>query len=146
MMGLKDDDEVPASATPAQQTSWKIFTSRKDMLLPCRLDRETANGLTSSANDPRFPFKGGPGGEHANPQVILIMWTMMNRVGISSFRPIWEEGMGSPANRFLWTLATATFIHLVKAGEYDDIRAEDAKFEIVFKALKEHAKSSLKRS
>lgn len=54
--------------------------------------------------------------------------------------------MSTPANKFLWTLATATFLHLVKAGEYDDIRAEDAKFDLIFKALKEHARSSLKRS
>ncbi|KAH9814177.1 hypothetical protein DFH28DRAFT_1057331 [Melampsora americana] len=146
MMGLKEDDEIPPSATPAQQSSWKIHTSKKDMLLPCQIDREVANGLTSSANDPRFPFKGGPGGEHSNPQILLIMWTMMSRVGVASFRPIWEDSMTSPQNKFLWTLATSTFIRLVKVGEYDDITSEDAKFDVVFKALREHARCTLKRS
>ncbi|EGG11561.1 uncharacterized protein MELLADRAFT_91130 [Melampsora larici-populina 98AG31] len=146
MMGLKEDDAVPPSATPAQRSSWKIHTPRKSMLLPCRLNREVANGLNSSANDPRFPFKGGPGGEHSNPQILLIMWTMMNCVGVSSFHPIWEESPSSPTNTFLWNRATSTFIHLVKAGEYNDISAEDSKFDIVFKALKEHARSSLKRT
>ncbi|KAH9815066.1 hypothetical protein DFH28DRAFT_889805, partial [Melampsora americana] len=146
MMGLQSDDDVPPSATLGQQSMWKIHTSRKDMMKPFRLDPDVANGFTSSANDPRFPFKGGPGGEYSNPQILLIMWTMMNRVGVSSFRPIWEQSMTAPANKFLWTLATATFLHLVKSGEYDDITAEDANFDAIFSALKEHARSSLKRS
>lgn len=146
MMGLREDENIPPSATPAQQSSWKINTSRKNMMSPFRLDPEVANGLNSSASDPRFPWRGGPGGEYSNPQILLIMWTMMNRVGVSSFRPIWEESMTSPLNKFLWTLATSTFIHLVKASEYDDIKPQDAKFEEVFKAMKEHARTSLKRS
>lgn len=145
-MGLKEDEAIPPSATPAQQTSWKIHTPRKNMLLPYHIDPEVASGLNSSASDPRFPFKGGPGGEHSNPQILLIMWTMMNRVGVSSFRPIWEQNPSSISNTFLWNLATSTFIQLVKSGEYDDINAEDSKFDIVFKALKEHARSSLKRT
>ncbi|KAH9807519.1 hypothetical protein DFH28DRAFT_914914, partial [Melampsora americana] len=146
MMGLKEDDEIPPSATQAQRSSWKIHTPRKSMLVPCHLDREVSSSLTSSASDPRFPFKGGPGGEYSNPQILLIMWTMMNRVGVSSFRPIWEDSPSSPENKFLWTLATSTFIHLVKAGEYDDIIPEDSKFDVVFKALKDHARCSLKRT
>lgn len=145
MMGLKEDEDVPPSATPGQQSTWKIYTSRKDMLQPFRLDREIANDLNGLAKDPRFPFKGGPGGENLNPQLLLVMWTMMNRVGVSSFRPIWEESMNSPGNKFLWNLATSTFLHLVRAGEYDDIKGGDAKFDVVFKALKEHARCSLKR-
>ncbi|KAH9818828.1 hypothetical protein DFH28DRAFT_887877 [Melampsora americana] len=145
LMGLKENDDIPPSATPGQQSTWKIYTSRKDMLLPCRLDREMASNLTFSSSDPRFPFKGGPGGENSNPQILLVMWTMMKRVGVFSFRPIWEEGMNSPANKFLFSLASAIFIHLVKAGEYDDINSQDAKFDPVCAALKEHARCSLKR-
>lgn len=145
-MGLRENDDIPPSATPGEQATWKIYTSRKDMLLPCRLDGEMANSLSCSSSDPRFPFKGGPGGEYSNPQILLVMKTIMSRVGFSSFRPIWEETMNSPANKFLWTLSTAIFIHLVKAGEYDDINPQDATFDGVCAALKEHARCSLKRS
>ncbi|KAH9808165.1 hypothetical protein DFH28DRAFT_936423 [Melampsora americana] len=144
-MGLKENDNIPSSATPSQQSTWKIYTFQKDMLLLCCLDREMASNLTFSLSNPRFPFKGGPGGENSNPQILLVMWTMMKRVGVFSFRPIWEEGMNSPANKFLFSLASAVFIHLVKAGEYDDINSQDAKFDPVCAALKEHARCSLKR-
>ncbi|EGF98181.1 uncharacterized protein MELLADRAFT_96091 [Melampsora larici-populina 98AG31] len=144
LMGLRENEDIPASATRAQMSSWKLSTTKGAMLSSVNPNhlQQICNEVGS---DPRFPYKGGPGGEFSNPQELLIMWTIMNRVGVLSFRPCWEEPITSPANSFLWRLAAAIFIQLVKCGQYDNVTSEDSNFDVVFGALKKHARQSLQR-
>ncbi|KAH9819108.1 hypothetical protein DFH28DRAFT_1122695 [Melampsora americana] len=143
LMGLRENEEIPASATRAQMSSWKLGTTKQEMLSSFNMNQLPPQ--IENQSDPRFPYKGGPGGEFSNPQELLIMWTMMNRVGVSSFRPVWEEAVSCRSNAFLWRLATAIFIQLVKCGQYDNITPDDAKFDVVFAAIKKHARQSLQR-
>ncbi|KAH9806798.1 hypothetical protein DFH28DRAFT_1076340 [Melampsora americana] len=145
LMGLRENEEIPASATRAQISAWRISTTKHEMLSSVHIDR-LQQITNQGSSDPRFPYNGGPGGEFSNPQELLIMWTMMNRVGVSSFRPVWEEAISSVTNSFLWRLAAAIFVQLVKCGQYDNITQEDAKFDVVLAALKKHARQSLQRN
>lgn len=146
LMGLRENEEIPGSATRGQMSTWKQSTTRRALLSMSVNPNELSPQINNDGGyDPRFPYKGGPGGEFSNPQELLIMWTMMNRVGVSSFRPVWEEPIGSTTNSFLWRLAAAIFIQLVKCGQYDNIAPDDAKFDVVLAALKKHARQSLQR-
>ncbi|EGG05693.1 uncharacterized protein MELLADRAFT_107410 [Melampsora larici-populina 98AG31] len=104
-----------------------------------------AENLEGGERDPHYPYRGGPGGADANPQVLLIMWKMMRSVGVQSFRPIWENQMSSPENKFLWQLATAIFIRLVQCGEYDDVTKSEAKSSVVYNAITLHARQRIQR-
>ncbi|EGG12164.1 uncharacterized protein MELLADRAFT_102105 [Melampsora larici-populina 98AG31] len=143
LMGVKNEGRVPPSASEHERSRWKRKIPKN--FVNSSLNLEEAEQVDDE-RDPRFPYRGGPGGENSNPQVLLIMWKMMNSVGVKSFRPIWEERMGSPENKFLWQLATAIFLRLVKCGEYDDVTNDQAKPAVVHAALAKHARQRLQRS
>ncbi|WAQ84720.1 hypothetical protein PtA15_5A293 [Puccinia triticina] len=81
------------------------------------MDVDVAEDLDTNT-DPVFPFPDGPGHKHVSPQGVRIIWNMMRRAGVKSFRPDLSEAFTSPTNTFLWNLAVKTFIKLVESGEY----------------------------
>ncbi|EGG04104.1 uncharacterized protein MELLADRAFT_89639 [Melampsora larici-populina 98AG31] len=143
LMGLKNEGRVPPSASEQERSRWKRKIPKN--FVNSNLDLEEEEEVDEE-RDPRFPYRGGPGGEDSNPQVLLIMWKMMTSVGVRSFRPIWEDKMSSAENKFLWQLATAIFIRLVQCGEYDDVTNGEAKSSVVYTALTKHARQRLQRS
>ncbi|KAH9823455.1 hypothetical protein DFH28DRAFT_1078402 [Melampsora americana] len=143
LMGLKKSDRLPPGASEQERARWKRRLPKNFVSLSLDLDED--DDLEEDGRDPRFPYRGGPGGEDSNPQVLLIMWKMMRSVGVRSFRPLWDQTMGSGENKFLWQLATAIFIRLVQSGEYDDITNAEAQTKVVYDAITKHARQRLQR-
>lgn len=143
LMGLKRGDNIPAPANRAEKLGWKQHLSISAVGESISITQADMEAVESSL-DPQFPFKGGPGGVEASPQVILTMWLMMKRTGVTTFRPNWEA-FSCEDNTFLWKLATKIFIQLCKSGEYKDVTTAEAECENVLSAIKKHARESLAR-
>ncbi|KAI9624639.1 hypothetical protein KEM48_008764 [Puccinia striiformis f. sp. tritici PST-130] len=71
--------------------------------------------------DPSFPYPDGPGHSDSLPQTLRIMWDMMRRAGVRSFRPNLGEGINADSNRFLWKLAVKIFMRLVASNQLEDV-------------------------
>ncbi|KNF01250.1 hypothetical protein PSTG_05607 [Puccinia striiformis f. sp. tritici PST-78] len=71
--------------------------------------------------DPSFPYPDGPGHSDSLPQTLRIMWDMMCRAGVRSFRPNLGEGINADSNRFLWKLAVKIFMRLVASNQLEDV-------------------------
>ncbi|KAI7933663.1 hypothetical protein MJO29_016740 [Puccinia striiformis f. sp. tritici] len=71
--------------------------------------------------DPSFPYPDGPGHSDSSPQTLRIMWDMMCRAGVRSFRPNLGEGINADSNRFLWKLAVKIFMRLVASNQLEDV-------------------------
>ncbi|POW18237.1 hypothetical protein PSHT_06044 [Puccinia striiformis] len=71
--------------------------------------------------DPSFPYPDGPGHSDSSPQTLRIMWDMMRRAGVRSFRPNLGEGINADSNRFLWKLAVKIFMRLVASNQLEDV-------------------------
>ncbi|KNZ54366.1 hypothetical protein VP01_2964g5 [Puccinia sorghi] len=96
-------------------------------------------------DDPDFPYPNGPGHRVASPQALQIVWRLMCKHGVKSFRPDLGASMSTPTNRFLWNLAIHTFLKLVKAGEYESLTLELCDREKVNRAFATHVEGHLMR-
>lgn len=100
---------LPAAATEDDRRVWKLETNL-DTLEPCLVP----SGQASTPSDPHFPYTNGPGHPKATPQQLAVMWTMMQAVGVSSFRPDFDKSPNASENKWLWDLAFQIFIKLVE--------------------------------
>ncbi|WAQ91614.1 hypothetical protein PtA15_15A3 [Puccinia triticina] len=109
----------PPPATEEERRRWIVTTmddsysdsDSGDSQPDDPMDVDVAEDLDTNT-DPVFPFPDGPGHKHVSPQGVRIIWNMMRRAGVKSFRPDLSEAFTSPMNTFLWNLAVKTFIKL----------------------------------
>ncbi|WAQ89640.1 hypothetical protein PtA15_11A330 [Puccinia triticina] len=95
--------------------------------------------------DPSFPYPDGPGHPKASPEALRIIWRMMRRVGVRSFRPDLQEPISSVCNAFLWRLAVKTFMKLVDAGEYNGVTRESCNESLATQMMHNHVNNSIRR-
>lgn len=139
----KTEKHLPHAASPAETHRWRRLT----LVQMC--EEGVQDGSTEhhqpNTDDPHFPFRNRPGREDPNPNVLQIMWNMMKRVQVDSFRPDFSESSASTKNIFLWQLATVIFIRLVHCGEYRGLSPADVTPANILKRLRSHADNCLRR-
>ncbi|KAH9824649.1 hypothetical protein DFH28DRAFT_1077235 [Melampsora americana] len=111
LYGLKKDDKiVPHGATPAEKRDWIANISIQELLDGANDSPGSNQPFVPRTGDPQFPYPGGPGGEKASPRCLQIMWDVMQRVGVRSFRPDFSESLSCrlayvTAHKSLWPLS-----------------------------------------
>lgn len=142
LLGQKKTDKIlPHPASPAAMRLWRMNLSLNDMISGdiegLEIDEPPETG------DPDFPYPGGPGKEDANPVVLRIMWRTMKSFGVDSYRPEFRRPLSSRENAFLWRVAAAIFIKLIRCGEIKGLTAEESEPKQVLARIKLHAKETL---
>lgn len=132
---------LPAPATESEREAWK-YEFDLDTLDAC----QPPTGQAQTSSDPHFPYVNGPGHPKATPQQLLVMWTMMQAVGVSSFRPDFSKSQSSSENKWLWDMAFQIFIKLVKCQEYSGVSLDEKNIPFLQRTLSTRVRSLSKKS
>ncbi|WAR63274.1 hypothetical protein PtB15_18B356 [Puccinia triticina] len=81
--------------------------------------------------DPCFPYPDGPGHPRATPESLKIIWRMVRRAGVWSFRPDLGKSVNSVSNCFLWELAARTFMRRVDSGRFNLVTRDICDLQMV---------------
>lgn len=131
LLGRKKTNNIlPPPATAAEKEAWR-YEVDLDTLTP----QTTSITHLSSAFNSKFPYPGGPGHIDATPQQLAVMCNIMQAVGVSSFRPDFDEPPTSDDKKWLWALAFRIFIKLVEVGEYSGVSLDSQNLLLLKKSL-----------
>ncbi|KAH9816667.1 hypothetical protein DFH28DRAFT_1081539 [Melampsora americana] len=138
----KNEKGVPEGASVAEKRNWIQTLSIAELLEEARASPGSSETPIPSTDDPSFPYPNGPGGEKANPRTLQIMWDVMQRLGVKSFRPDYAGPLGSTSNMFLFRMATVILIKLVESGEYTGVSPEDLEPKKVLSLIVTHVRGT----
>ncbi|EGG08368.1 uncharacterized protein MELLADRAFT_61955 [Melampsora larici-populina 98AG31] len=136
----EDSARLPAPATGEDQKAWKIDVDLDDFE-PCQ--RSPAESPPTF--DESLLGSDGPRHPKATAQQLIVMRTMMQFVGVSSFRPDFSKSPSSAENKWLWDLAFSIFIKLVECGEYPGVSLDAANQQQLKKLLNTRVRSLMKQ-
>ncbi|EGF97621.1 uncharacterized protein MELLADRAFT_114195 [Melampsora larici-populina 98AG31] len=136
----EDTTRLPSPATDEDQMAWKIDVDVDDFQ-PCPGPPEAS----ASTSETSPPISDRPKHPKATAQQLIVMRTMMQFVGVSSFRPDFAKSPSSAQNRWLWNLAFSIFIKLVECGEYPGVSLDADNQRYLKRLLNTRVRSLMKR-
>ncbi|EGG12879.1 uncharacterized protein MELLADRAFT_58799 [Melampsora larici-populina 98AG31] len=140
LLGQRDNEKkLPRAASEEEKEGWM-----SDQPLDSFNFNVDLNCLPSDAQG-GFPYEDGPGNPKATSQQLSVMWQMMKKVSVKSFRPDFSTSASGKDNKWLWSLALKIFIKLVECGEYTGIPLGEEGIKVIKKTLNSHVQSLMKR-
>ncbi|EGG06706.1 uncharacterized protein MELLADRAFT_106516 [Melampsora larici-populina 98AG31] len=143
LYGLKKNVKtVPDGSSPAEKQKWIQNISIEELLDKAEDLPDAIQPPIQSSGDPSFPYPDGPGGEKASSKALQIMWGVMQRLRVGSFRPDFSGPLASTSNIFLFRMAAVILIKLVQSGEYTGVHSEDLEPKKVLGLIVSHVKGT----
>ncbi|KAH9808934.1 hypothetical protein DFH28DRAFT_907284, partial [Melampsora americana] len=143
LYGLKKNQKgVPDGASSAEKRNWIQSVSMQALLEKAGEPLGEVQTPVSPTGDPNFPYPNGPGGEKVGSRALQIMWDVMQRLRVRSFRPDYSGPLSSPSNMFLFRMATVILIKLVESGEYTGVASDDLEPKKVLELIVSHVRGT----